>query len=342
MDKKTAFSIPISNGILTPEHVKRIGTALWYFVWCIDHITEEIINEKGERFGRVHRGGAIYDKDVASALGFHINTVQAMRVKLTNEGYIQTTRTPHGHTILVVKSKKWNHKKPRKVKKSSTGNCGSQIGSEPQEIVDDSSPEPQNPGSDTQKSNREPQETVDRRDLAVDFADDRTKNIKQLPSPSGSGNVSFLKPTAADKAKTDEFILALKTMVSSMTDGRAKMYNGVIQSIKRTAANLFASGATSESLLSAVRERVQQSLDSNNADFEVKTVMSDIAGSLDVLLAIANEKRIKAQDQQEEAQHAQAVIEASTKTGRAVFEARHAQIVEENAIAIPADAEVQF
>jgi hypothetical protein len=112
---KPTFRIPISNGIF--EHCKRIGVAVWYFMWCIDATTKEITDDKGRRIGLVYGGAPIHDEDVASLLaGVHVNSVRRWRIHLTREGYIETTRTPNGYSIRVINSKKkWVSDPPKMV-----------------------------------------------------------------------------------------------------------------------------------------------------------------------------------------------------------------------------------
>lgn len=107
MNAKPTFKIPVSNGILTPEHYQRMGDGVWYFMWCVDRTTKELADGTGSVYGIVLGGMPCHDQNIARSFGVHVNTVRAWRIKLTKEKYIQTTRTPNGYSIKVLKSKKW-------------------------------------------------------------------------------------------------------------------------------------------------------------------------------------------------------------------------------------------
>src|ERR1700690_4304304 len=48
--QKPSYPIPVWNGIL--EHRKKIGPALWEFLWCLDKITVEDENDVGWLLGK--------------------------------------------------------------------------------------------------------------------------------------------------------------------------------------------------------------------------------------------------------------------------------------------------
>lgn len=96
------FYISVSNGLLKDNHRKRIGTAVWEFMWCLDKITK--IDEKG--IGYVLGGKPIKLAEIARQMNFHKNTVSQNLAKLEKEGYIHKTLTPYGIVIRVMKAKK--------------------------------------------------------------------------------------------------------------------------------------------------------------------------------------------------------------------------------------------
>ena len=107
------FYISISNGLLKDGHQKRIGAAVWEFMWCIDKVTR--IDEDGT--GWVLGGRPIKLEEIAAGyhnkageyqegLGLHEKTVAKNLHKLEDAGYINRTRTPYGVVISVVKTKK--------------------------------------------------------------------------------------------------------------------------------------------------------------------------------------------------------------------------------------------
>lgn len=93
------YYITVSNGLLSPDHKKRMGSAVWEFMWCIDKITR--IDNKG--FGLVLGGKPITLSEIGIG---HDNTTSRNLSKLEEEGYILITRTPRGLVIKVAKAKK--------------------------------------------------------------------------------------------------------------------------------------------------------------------------------------------------------------------------------------------
>ncbi len=96
------FYIQISNGLLQSGHRKRMGEAVWEFMWCIDHVTK--IDDDG--FGWVLGGKPINLKDMTDAMGVHYTTVSRNIQKLVREGYIVVSYAPYGIIIKVCKAKK--------------------------------------------------------------------------------------------------------------------------------------------------------------------------------------------------------------------------------------------
>src|SRR5882724_7570844 len=96
------FYITISNGLLDPQHCKKIGPAAWEFMWFIDKVTK--IDEQG--FGWVLGGKPIQLSDLAKDLGRHSNTISRNIHRLAQSGYILITAAPYGLVIRVRKAKK--------------------------------------------------------------------------------------------------------------------------------------------------------------------------------------------------------------------------------------------
>ena len=96
------YLIPISNGLLTAEHRKRMGVAVWEFAWLVDRTTLE-----RDGFGVVLGGKPITYGEIARDLGLSVRTVQENCHTLKDEGYIDMKRTPYGIKFLVAKSKKF-------------------------------------------------------------------------------------------------------------------------------------------------------------------------------------------------------------------------------------------
>lgn len=98
----TGFYITISNGLLEGDHRKRMGAAVWEFLWCIDKVTK--IDDNGD--GHVLGGKPIQLDDLAHQMGVHRITVSEHLSLLQKEGYIEKTLHRHGISIVVKKTKK--------------------------------------------------------------------------------------------------------------------------------------------------------------------------------------------------------------------------------------------
>ena len=102
------YSFPVSNGLLTAEHRKRLGSALWEFLWFIDRTT---CNDK-DGCGLVLGGRPITCASIARSLGSSERAVRANCRRLAAHGYIRVQRAPHGLKVWVTKSKKFAWKRP--------------------------------------------------------------------------------------------------------------------------------------------------------------------------------------------------------------------------------------
>lgn len=96
------FYIQISNGLLRGGHRKRMGEAVWEFMWFIDRITR--IDEEG--FGLVLGGKSINLHDLTEDMGVHYTTVSRNIQKLVKHGYIMVSYEPYGMIVKVAKAKK--------------------------------------------------------------------------------------------------------------------------------------------------------------------------------------------------------------------------------------------
>lgn len=94
------FYITVSNGLLTPQHRERMGTAVWEFMWCLDKVTR--VDSQG--MGWVLGGKPVKLSEIG--LGTADDTVSRNLNKLNDEGYIKLIRTPYGLSIRVYKAKK--------------------------------------------------------------------------------------------------------------------------------------------------------------------------------------------------------------------------------------------
>ena len=97
-----SYPVRIWSGLLAANHRKRMGTALWEFLWLVDKVTRE---ENGR--GLVLGGKPVTCREIAADLGLTDRAVWSALARLKAEGYIEVTRRPAGLSIVVLKSKKW-------------------------------------------------------------------------------------------------------------------------------------------------------------------------------------------------------------------------------------------
>lgn len=101
------FFIEITNNLLDPKHRKKMGTAVWEFMWCLDKITK--IDE--EQVGWVYGGKPINLKDISKEIGIAEPNVSKNLNKLEKQGYLELKHTTHGIVIKVWKAQKRFNKK---------------------------------------------------------------------------------------------------------------------------------------------------------------------------------------------------------------------------------------
>ena len=154
----------VYSGLLTPEHKKRIGPALWEFLWCIDRVTSES-GQDGQKSGIVLGGSPVSYSDVAKDLGVGKSTVKRNFERLEEEKYIDLKRTPYGHIITVNKSKKWSAK--NSTGKSAKNGTSAESGTESAEYGTQ--------GAENGHSNKDNTETIQRHNKAA--ANAREENL---------------------------------------------------------------------------------------------------------------------------------------------------------------------
>lgn len=94
------FYITVSNGLLEDDHEKRMGAAVWQFMWLLDKITK--IDKDG--LGWVLGGKPIKLDEMAKNKSRI--TVSRNLQTLKKNGYINLKHTPYGIIISVNKAKK--------------------------------------------------------------------------------------------------------------------------------------------------------------------------------------------------------------------------------------------
>jgi len=110
-----SFPFYVWSGLLAPEHRKRMGSAIWVYLWCLRRTTRE-----KDGLGLVLGGSRIKQSRIARELGVTERTIGTDLARLRKHGYLQIRRIPYGLVITVFKSK-------RKLKRSEE-NFRSQIG----------------------------------------------------------------------------------------------------------------------------------------------------------------------------------------------------------------------
>ena len=105
--EKQSYPFPVWNGLL--EHRKRLKSAIWEFLWCLDATT----NEK-DGVGLVHGGAPVKAERIARNLEVSTRTIKQNLRRLTTEGYLKLRRTPYGNVIQVMNSSKFGIWAPHK------------------------------------------------------------------------------------------------------------------------------------------------------------------------------------------------------------------------------------
>jgi hypothetical protein len=117
--------LPIWSGIL--EHRKRLGLAIYEFIWCIDKVTKEHATDSdGKSDGLVLGGASVKLQQIAKDLGEDYRTAQRNMDLLESENYITRKRTAYGFSVMVHNSRKfkiWGNRVDKSVQ-SGSGESG--------------------------------------------------------------------------------------------------------------------------------------------------------------------------------------------------------------------------
>ena len=94
----------VSNGLLSPEHVTCIGSALWVFLLLIDMQTS--------KSGAVNGGAPLRVGVIAERLGLSKRTVERSIATLRGKNqdkreYVKAKRTPYGLVFHIASPKKF-------------------------------------------------------------------------------------------------------------------------------------------------------------------------------------------------------------------------------------------
>ncbi|MHA2856897.1 MarR family transcriptional regulator [Paenibacillus lautus] len=107
-----SYPFPIYSGLLEPEHYKRIGSAIWLFLWCVSSTTAER-DEEGTVWGIVLGNKPMKLSEISERFGVNDKTVSRWLDTLENHQYIRVTRAPRGLILWVRNSKKRTDKNVR-------------------------------------------------------------------------------------------------------------------------------------------------------------------------------------------------------------------------------------
>lgn len=107
-----SYPFPMYSGLLEPKHYKRIGAAIWLFLWCISSTTKEVERD-GVVWGIVLGNKPLKLKELADIFGVNEKTIRRWLDVLEESEYIRITRVAYGLIISVKNSKKF-HDRPDK------------------------------------------------------------------------------------------------------------------------------------------------------------------------------------------------------------------------------------
>lgn len=110
-----SYPFPMYSGLLEPSHYKKIGNAIWLFLWCVSATTKDI-EKDGVTWGIVLGNKPVKREELAAQFGVAERTVQRWIESLEQHGYIKITRAPYGMIFTVRNSKKFKNSPDRNVR----------------------------------------------------------------------------------------------------------------------------------------------------------------------------------------------------------------------------------
>lgn len=162
-----SYPFPIYSGILEPEHYKRIGNAIWLFLWCISSTTKEI-EEEETVWGIVLGGKPMKLSEIAGYFGVNDKTVSRWLNDLETNQYIEVTRAPRGLILKVRNSKKRSDRNVRSVESEQTKVSD-------HEVSDQTNMSDHNHGDKTEMSDQSPSDQTEMSDHTLILGSDQTK-----------------------------------------------------------------------------------------------------------------------------------------------------------------------
>lgn len=110
-----SYPFPTYSGLFEPKHYKQIGTALWFFLWCVSSTTKEEEVE-GVTWGLVLGNKPMKLSELAEPFGVDDKTVSRWLKSLEEHSYIRITRAPYGLILAVRNSKKFRERSDKNVR----------------------------------------------------------------------------------------------------------------------------------------------------------------------------------------------------------------------------------
>src|SRR5438874_13414302 len=86
---KSVRMFPVSEGLL--EHRRRMGSAIWEYLWLVAHVTSDEPGRDGKFLGIVDRGNVLPTSRIAADLQRSRAAALANLERLAINGYIQRT-----------------------------------------------------------------------------------------------------------------------------------------------------------------------------------------------------------------------------------------------------------
>jgi DNA-binding transcriptional regulator YhcF (GntR family) len=105
-----SYPFTIYSGILEPKHYKKIGSALWLFLWFVSSTTKEVERD-GVTWGIVLGNKPLKLNELAKIFDVNEKTVRRWLDDLEKHEYIKVTRAAYGLIITVKNSKKFKNER---------------------------------------------------------------------------------------------------------------------------------------------------------------------------------------------------------------------------------------
>jgi hypothetical protein len=104
LEPKGHFYIGARGGLVDEQHYRRMGDAIWLFLWLVLRQTQT--NSEGE--GVVYYGNPITYEAVERDTGFPERTLRRWLGTLRQEKYIRTAASSRGLSVWILNAKKRN------------------------------------------------------------------------------------------------------------------------------------------------------------------------------------------------------------------------------------------